>query len=504
MKKETKIKYLLLMEPEEEFPEQINSYMFLVMEIILLAKKLGRVFVLPYLHSQPRNNNLAEHANDLDTHRFVLGKRLDPMEKYFNVSKLPEYVKTISFKDFLKISKKNLSYLGCYGQKYSDSIKVYGEKFTFKRSEMLTNVDQLLTINEQFLGVAGYHRHNSLIKKSPKWPPELQNDYWEIRSRLLPNKQLVNKADQFIKNKLPDEFLAVHWRRGDRANRLASYEIGEMMEKTASEDEEMKKWLDYYLINPMKKLMKEYNLEKIFLATNSGTQWHLQYLKSNLPIVQYPYSSSWKDREFESIIEQIICAKSDHFFSGPHRYNQCSGFSRWIIDSRIIAGKGDTVSYQKKMGSEVPLLIKIKKCFFSKTRPVTTITDQQLIETLSQKLSSCQTPILYDIGTGARNLTLLKKLHPKMKVFTFEQNVNLDDVIQQHPLPNPTHLKINSEGNELTLLEKGEKLINCAKPIILLQRNSQILYQEKIVKLLTNWKFTISPLSGNTILCRPH
>jgi len=50
------------------------------------------------------------------------------------------------------------------------------------------------------------------------------------------------------------------------------------------------------------------------------------------------------------MIEQLICEKSDYYLSSPFNYKNCSSFSRWIIDSRKLAGKGDDVSYMKKMG----------------------------------------------------------------------------------------------------------------------------------------------------------
>ena len=341
----TSPKYLLLMEPEERFPELFNSYVFLIMEILSLAKQLNRVFVLPPIHSEPRSAELCEKG-ETDNYKIIMGKRIDPMESFFDISEIDKYIKIIPFNEFLKLCEKKLSCLCCFNNPHINTITSYNEKFTFNKSLKNKDVAELKDINEPFLGITGYQRGKYMIKTSLSWRYDPQMDYWEIRKHLIYRKEFIEKAEEFIHKKLEEKYLAVHWRGGDRC--LA--EVTKFQEEIIKDEKEMKKRLEYYLIKPIRKIMRRRNLKKVFLATNSGTKWHVEYLKSRLPIIIHPSSGRWENLQSESMIEQLICEKSDYYLSSPFNYKNCSSFSRWIIDSRKLAGKGDDVSYMKKMG----------------------------------------------------------------------------------------------------------------------------------------------------------
>lgn len=337
-------KYLLLMEPEEKFPELFNSYVFLIMELLSISKRLNRIFVLPYIHSEPRSAELCEKG-ETENNKIILGKKIDPMESFFDIDELNKYIKTISFVKFLKLSKKELSCLCCFRKLYTNTITAYDETFTFNKSLKVENVAELNNINEPFLGISGYKRGQHLVKTSPNWHNDLQMDYWDIRKCLIYNKELIKRANNFISENLKEKYMAVHWRRGDRC----LSEVTKFQEEIVNDEKEMKKRLEYYLIKPIKRIMYQRNLKKVFLATNAGTKWHIEYLKSRLPIVMYPSSNYWENLQFEAMIEQLICAKAEYYFSSPFNYENCSSFSRWIIDSRKLDGKGDDMSYMKKM-----------------------------------------------------------------------------------------------------------------------------------------------------------
>lgn len=340
----TSPKYLLLMEPEEKFPELFNSYIFLIMEILSLSKRLNRVFVLPPIHSEPRSAELCEQG-ETEHNKIIMGKRIDPMESFFDINELNKYIKTISFTEFIKLCNNNISCLCCFNNYHQNAITSYKEKFTFNKSLKIKDIAELENVDDIFLGIAGYKRGKYLVKDSPNWQDDPQMDYWEIRKCLIYNKDLIKKSEEFIQKNLKEKYLAVHWRRGDRV--LA--EVTKFQEEIINDETEMKKRLEYYLIKPIKKIMRKNDLKKVFLATNSGTKWHLEYLKSRLPIITYPPSGAWENLQFESMIEQLICEKADYYLSSPFNYNSCSSFSRWIIDSRKLAGKNN-VSFMKKMG----------------------------------------------------------------------------------------------------------------------------------------------------------
>src|SRR3989344_3621901 len=626
------MKYLLLLQPEEEFPEQINSYMFLVMEIILLAKETGRVFVLPHLHSQPRNNALAESGED-DHRKFVLGKIYIPMERLFDQHLLSKYVKTIEFKDYLVISKQRVSTLCRFKSLHNHLIDSYGEKLYCDDSLLVRHIDEVKKLDDPFVAITGYKRGMFLIKSSPNWPAERQEDYWKIRSHLKYHSRLEVKADEFRRKKELGKYLAVHWRRGDRVHP----EMKSVAEEIVTDDYLMRRRIDEYLIEPIKKTMHDNKLTRVFLATNSGTKWHLNYLRSRLPISMYPPARSWRKREENSFVEQIICSKANYFFSSPFNYQRCSSFARWIIDARILSGKGDSVSYQIKMGTkgEGPVrkpnvLARLRHKLISKsgsllkksqiatsdvTKYITHQRDRgktirgllfdqrpvkldsrslkmggawfpsgqnqlakthhpEVLKAFYEGLKMCKAPILYDIGASSGSFSLLAKLIPKLKVYSFEpqsevykilrKNVELNGLTsrvttfeialmdkeafltlhipkvrlksglatfgtpkrfengkvleaevstldifhRQFYMPDPTHVKIDTEGAEWFVLIGGQQLITRARPIILLEctdRNTaQFGYaSSKITSLLTSWGYTLKFISDEDLLCHP-
>lgn len=332
-------KYLLLMQSEEELPEQFSSYMFLVMQVIDLAKKLGRTFVLPHLHSQPRNAALAE-AGERDYEKMILGRRTDPMKAFFAPSELQEYVNIISFDKFVHLSGKELSVLCCFGKDHVDTIETYGESFHFRKAIRCDSIYGLTGIEDPFLGITGLVRGRNGVRGDPNWHDHPTLDYWEIRKRLVYSEPLLEAARDFMTNHLPDPYLAIHWRRSDRIV------AGECADDFPQSRILMRKQLQA-LVNLIKQEMRKRNLKLVFLATDSGVQWHLDYLHRRLPIVQYPASGAWENLQKEGVIEQIICINADHFISSPARYTSCSSFSRWIIDARKLMGRGDQVTYRQ-------------------------------------------------------------------------------------------------------------------------------------------------------------
>lgn len=632
MKRHNNSRYLLLMEPEDEFPEQLTSYVFLVMEMLLLAKKTDRIFVLPHLHSHPRNNSVAEKG-ETDHKKFILGKLIFPMESIFDKKELNKYVTTISFQDFLTLSQHRLSTLFCFGNPHYNIVESYGEKFYCENIIDTRDVEEVTKSTDRIIGITGYRRGKYLVPSSPNWPKDMEKDYWEIRKHLQFNKDLIHKADSFISRNQLKKYIAVHWRRGDRVHP----EMTTMSEIIVEDKEKMKKLLDEYLVEPIQHIMEDRGLNKVFLATNSGTKWHLDYLKKRLPISQYPASGSWKMREKESIVEQIICSKSGFFLAAPFNYKHCSSFSRWIIDLKIISGNGDAVSHQKKMGAKevftqkktdpilqvktrilsvsVPIIKRILKVLkktlqyrprFSRlkiktgtlfkqheikldansmqvggswmpfkrgSRPITN--DPKILEVLYDHIPKDKFSVLYDIGASTGSFSMLAKFNPKISVYAFEPQSNVHEILlhnielnnltdkvttfrialsdkeavlplqipkklsqsglatlgaplrftqaesvsvasttldyftKQFNLPDPTHIKIDTEGAELLVLKGGEQLIRRKKPIILLECDEKNTVQfgyhaKELTILLTNLGYKIVTLAREDILCLPN
>lgn len=424
------------------------------------------------------------------------------MGSFFNIEKLNEYIDTIPFDKFSQISNKKLSLLCCFGKSYSRSIETYGEKFTFDKAVRIVAIEELNALEDQFLGITGYKRGQYLVKTSPNWHNDSLMDYWGIRSHLIYQDELTSKAREFIKANLNENYIAVHWRRGDRSHP----EMGKVREETVESEKEMKARLDHYLIKPVQKILKRYGINKVFLATNSGTQWHIDYLKERLPIVQYPHSYSWKNLEFDSVIEQLICAESFYYISSPYTYTRCSSFSRWIVDSRKLIGKAGRVMYMQKMesiqGKKLRLfmfylldltrplrgklglrMINFKKDKLKMTEKSARTTkesipsdimcgilfddkivtldrrsidvggswypyrdniaqawDPKMIHLVYDQLKQHNSPVMFDIGANTGSFSLLALFHKSMKVYAFE--------------PQPFIYEILNENIRLNKLEK--------------------------------------------------
>ena len=359
---ENKKRFLLLIQ-ENEIPEQFNSYMFLIMEVILLAKKLNRVFVLPYIYSQPRNAALCETGEPYYK-KLILGTRIDPLESYFNINALAEYVDVITLEDFAKISAGKLSPLLCFQKKYSglETVEAYGFKFGFdkklifdKKTKIFKITDKLSRIEDPFMGISGCDRRNNFDKNCPNWRNNPDLDYWGVYKALVHSEHLMTAANDFIKANLNQKYVAIHWRRGDCH---PEFGLGHGR-KDVFDEKEMKKRIDHYLIKPVQKIMRKQKINKLFIATNSGNKQHLDYINQKLPFIQYVPSGDWRDHQFESVIEQIICINSDFYISSPIDYERCSSFSRRIIDGRKVIDKekGGNIIFTKPgpKNSNIPL-----------------------------------------------------------------------------------------------------------------------------------------------------
>lgn len=350
--------FLILLQSEESFPEQLNSYMFLIMQVIDLAKKTNRCLVIPQIHIQPRNAKLAEEGEqDLD--KIILGKKIESIETYFNTKNLNNYIETITFENFKKISNKKLELLCCFGKVYNKNIQSYGVTFGIDQSVKLENIYELTEYNSSTVAITGLKRGQNGIKVNPNWHNNSNLDYWQIRKNLVYNDYLIKKAQNFIHENLKNNYLAIHWRRSDR-NFYGGFsgdfpETREMMQNQLLS-----------LVKLIKLKMNKHNLKNVFMATDCGTQWHLDFLNEQIPISLYPSSGKWENLQKESIIEQIICMNANHFISAPSNYRNCSSFSRWIIDGRLLMGDTNNISYRKIDNNELFVIryLRIIKNYF--------------------------------------------------------------------------------------------------------------------------------------------
>tara|TARA_Y100001938_G_scaffold134295_1_gene194571 strand:- start:391 stop:1203 length:813 start_codon:yes stop_codon:yes gene_type:complete len=198
--------------------------------------------------------------------------------------------------------------------------------------------NQLVKDNFKVLDFEEFHSQSkknvSLNQQTEAWIdgfwqiPYNSEDYMKYRKYIKFQNRYYKDVDNFLKNKEP--FISIHWRQSDflkiRPHVLMSKE--ELVEDT------------------LKKL-KKYNVNKVYISTDSKDVGVLEYLHSNLPTFEYKSNiPNITDVEF-AILESIMCSKGK-FFTG----SDTSLFSIYILGERRMLDIDDKFSEIKKVNNE--------------------------------------------------------------------------------------------------------------------------------------------------------
>ena len=140
------------------------------------------------------------------------------------------------------------------------------------------------------IAISGLKRGESGIKVNPNWHDDQPLDYWRIRKSLVHNDDLVNEARKFINKNIAERYLAIHWRRSDR-NMYGGFNF----DFSRSTFIMRKKLLG--LVKLIKEKLSDSGTKIVFLATDSGTKWHIDFLRDRLPLVMFPSSGEPKNAE---------------------------------------------------------------------------------------------------------------------------------------------------------------------------------------------------------------
>ena len=134
-------------------------------------------------------------------------------------------------------------------------------------------------------------------------------DYMDYRKYVKYNKKFYNVFSS------PEKYLSIHWRQED---------FLKVRPQVVMNKEE--------LVEYVKHKLKELNLTKVYIATNSDIPEDINYIHKNLPTFKY-LQENMSDIDY-AILETLICTKATYFIG-----TDTSLYSTYIIGERINLNK---------------------------------------------------------------------------------------------------------------------------------------------------------------------
>jgi len=328
-------------------------------ELVYLALMAERVLVEPQYSFGARNwtwfessNNNQQAKNEV-IHEGVLGLVQEPLSSFFLLDPLQ------------KLLGSNIEPLGGFHSRaggrvdrllrfqgpglpacdrQAASVTSYGYKFSVSAVECLSpwqfsSIDDFLNLLVEGEIVAIQFMPAKFVElRFPSWR---QSDVrWDIRKAFSWAKDLVRRAEDFIaahfgglnpSNGL-GQYLAIHWRRGDRAYRQEMHIHGHVdVALTAPER----------MVGFVQDVIAGFDLSGIFLATNCGNEQDMMFVEESLGSKRFPSSNRWDESAREAVVEQIIMSRAAVIVvppgvGNPPNVNDTSNFSLFVIEQRMI------------------------------------------------------------------------------------------------------------------------------------------------------------------------
>lgn len=313
--------------------EQLCATLYKFMEMIFIARELGKTLVLPNFYFTPRNNELMNITNELEIDRIEM---ID-IRNILNIHKLKEIVNIILVTDFFKlklndftlISKPNTE-LPFNNNKY---YTIYGSLPVNKKEDIdfiSLNIFRYLDLLRKYDNII---IHDYSRMGSPVWYKFYKGIYYWIRNHI--------QFNDFLKSKIIDinydKTLMVHWRRGD-------------FKVNINADENTKQYYKKYNeIGSLENLCKniilrciENKLDNVLLLTNETDEKELSKLTNvleNFNIKMYTISSSYDNNYLKYLINDISGivngSKCKYQLHGFGTYDRMSLYGKWILEENI-------------------------------------------------------------------------------------------------------------------------------------------------------------------------
>jgi hypothetical protein len=273
--------------------EQLGCYYFNILQAVELCKTLSAAIVPPIMPLCPRDNTKVE-INSTDHWKssiLEIGSVSSTEVLDYNS------ITTLSLNEFYIRSN------GKVKMKSSD-FKIAGFKFILDNSSDYWILDL-----------------------PARWDTQ-GNDPYIFYNTLYP---ILPINTSIISGKIPDwyavlsenPFLGVHWRRGDRGNKVLG-QIGRAL-WYSTEPVQVAKYINIYL-------EKNRDIEWVYVSTNSGSLIDRETLKGLVkkPIYYFDRPLNIKPLDIWKwdLVDLLLCAKSCHIILSPGGLNNSSAFGR--------------------------------------------------------------------------------------------------------------------------------------------------------------------------------
>lgn len=297
------MKYLLFdIQYNEQFFKQFAGALFFLSQSISNKCTL----VLPHFRSLPKdeNNYTVRNGNNYGYH---------PWERFYDLEKIKSVYKVITIEEFSKLNLE-IDLLCSKTDMFikDDTILISNIPFKFKKWERNTAYNYANELkSNNVLAICG---------TTNQLPFSVQS-YKVFRKNIKYHDYLYDTVDNFLKSKNIDKYISVHWRqtdfiivRGARSDVLRTVE---------------------QVVERCKEHMKKYNINHVYIATDSKDKVKLKYLEDNLPLFKFDIEDEVLHEKYMfAVIESIICAKAEHFYG-----TYTSLYSINICGERLILNK---------------------------------------------------------------------------------------------------------------------------------------------------------------------
>lgn len=150
--------------------------------------------------------------------------------------------------------------------------------------------------------------------------PFNKNNYMTIRNNIRYNNYFYEEINNYLKLNKIGNYIAIHWRQTDflsvRRNTKGVLNT------------------EFELVEKIKKIIIERNINKIYISTDSKDYNKIKYLNDNLPLFFFKTKNlKFKEKYIFAVIESIICAKANYFYG-----TKTSLFSVNIFAERQVMG----------------------------------------------------------------------------------------------------------------------------------------------------------------------
>ena len=303
------MKYILYdIQYNEQFFKQFSGLLYF---LDLSVKIPDCILVIPHFRTLPKDktNMTIRLSEDFGYY---------PFKDFYDFDKLKSKYNAITIDEFIE-SKKSIDILYSKTDRFLDidkkEILISGLKLNYnertEESYMLNSKIKEEFKTKDVIAICG----------TTNQMPFSHPTYKVYRPLITYKQYLYDEVDNFLKRKNINRYISIHWRQTDFLI-VRSSRNGVL--KTPEE-----------VVNKCKELMKELDVDKIYLATDSKDYTKLKYLNDNLPLFFYDsINKDFREKYTFAIIESIICAKAVKFYG-----TQTSLYSVNINGERLVLGK---------------------------------------------------------------------------------------------------------------------------------------------------------------------